>query len=361
MLSAALKVLIIVWALVAFPCAAAAQDEALPERKLIVGTKEAPPFAMKSDEGVWKGISIDLWRQIARELDLEFEFREMTLRELIDGVTNGTLDAAVAALTITPAREKVFDFTHPFHTTGLGIAVPGKTGSPWFAVVKRFFSTGFLQVVAALCLLLLAVGFLVWWFEHKRNAKQFGGGTARGIGSAFWWSAVTMTTVGYGDKAPATLGGRSVALVWMFAGIIMISGFTAAIASSLTVTQLDSPVKGPEDLPKVRVGAVSDSTGEAYLRDSKISFAPFRTVREGLAAAAGGDIDAMVYDAPIMRYLVKQEYQGKLQVLSRTFMRQDYSIALPDGSPLRERINRALLEQIGDPFWQDTLFKYLGR
>ncbi|MBW2492673.1 MAG: transporter substrate-binding domain-containing protein [Deltaproteobacteria bacterium] len=83
-----------------------------------------------------------------------------------------SLDAAVAALTITPEREKSFDFTHAFYTTGLGIAVSGKVQSPCFTVVKRFISVAFLKVIATLTLLLLGVGMLVWWFELKKNPSS---------------------------------------------------------------------------------------------------------------------------------------------------------------------------------------------
>lgn len=58
----------------------AAQVRAQSGRKLIVGTKEVPPFAMKDSEGTWTGVSIDLWRQIAAELNLSFEFRERDLK-----------------------------------------------------------------------------------------------------------------------------------------------------------------------------------------------------------------------------------------------------------------------------------------
>ena len=64
-----------------------------------------------------------------------------------------------------------------------------------------------------------------------------------------------MTTVGYGDKAPVTVMGRLIGLIWMFAAIIIISSFTAAIAASLTVSELGSDVENPNDLPNVRVGS----------------------------------------------------------------------------------------------------------
>ena len=41
------------------------------QKELLVATKEAPPFSMKSDDGSWSGISITLWRDIAGELDLK--------------------------------------------------------------------------------------------------------------------------------------------------------------------------------------------------------------------------------------------------------------------------------------------------
>jgi voltage-gated potassium channel len=48
---------------------------------------------------------------------------------------------------------------------------------------------------------------------------------------AIWWSLVTVTTVGYGDKYPITTEGRLIGVVLMLIGVGMFGTFTAYIAS----------------------------------------------------------------------------------------------------------------------------------
>lgn len=351
--------------LAALPRDVAAQEPpapgpALPGRELVVGVKVTPPFVMKGARGSWSGISIELWRRVAEKLGLRYRFVEHDLKGLLAGLERGGIDIATAALTVTAEREHRLDFTHPFYSTGLGIVVPSTEGSAWLGVVERFFSPRFLKVVAGLAAVLLIAGALVWLFERRRNPEEFGGRPRHGLASGFWWSAVTMTTVGYGDKAPRTVGGRVVALVWMFCSIIIISSFTAAIASSLTVSSLESPVRGPSDLPKVRVASIPGSTSGQYLERRGVGFVRYGQPGDAVGAVASRRADAAVYDAPILRYLVKNRYQGRLHVLPRTFNRQDYAFALPADSPLREPVNRAVLQQIGTPWWRDLLARHLG-
>ena len=334
---------------------AAAQD-----RPLAVGTKEAAPFAMKGPDGEWTGIAIELWRRIAEDLGREYEWRELPLPGILDGVADGSLDAAVAALSVTPDREQRMDFSHPFHSSGLGIAVPARRGG-WFAdIVENLVSTRFLGALGALLLLLGSVGVAVWFLERRRNPDHFGGSTAQGIGNGLWWSAVTMTTVGYGDKAPVTLPGRLVALVWMFASVILVAGFTAAIASSLTVRHLETEIRGPGDLPGRRIASVAGSSSEAYLRRKGLPFDALPSAKDAILAVARGDADAAVYDAPLLRYLARIEGEGQVAVLPGVFEKQGYAIALPRDSELRKPVNQALLRIVASADWEETLRSYLG-
>jgi ABC-type amino acid transport substrate-binding protein len=327
-----------------------------------VGTKSTPPFAIQRDDGTWTGLSVELWRAIARDLGVEFEFVERDLDGLLDGLAGGDLDVVAAALTATAERERTIDFSHPYYSSGLGIAVAARRGGggPVRDLLRAVFSAAFLEAVFALAAVLLLAGVLVWLFERRGNPEQFGGGTARGLGSAFWWSAVTMTTVGYGDKAPATVGGRIVALVWMFASVIIISGFTATIASSLTVERLEVGIESPRDLPGRVVATVASSTSESFLQTIGARTLPTATVAEAVEAVLDGRADAVVHDAPLLRYLAVTEHVGRLAVISGSFSRQDYGFGLPSGHPLRERINRSLLARIRSAEWNEWVQRFLG-
>lgn len=338
--------------------AAEAQDAPSSDDPLIIGTKSAPPFAMKTADGEWTGLAISLWRDIAARSGYAYEFREVQqVDELIDGLRNGTFDGSVAALTMTAEREEVVDFTHPFYTSGLGIAV-GYEDEGLIGSLRAFPWWPFVQALIGLAALLFGVGFIVWLFERKRNKEQFGGPT--GLGEGFWWSAVTMTTVGYGDRTPVTAGGRLVAIVWMFASVFLISAFTATIASVLTASHLRTGISGPDDLDTARVATVNESTSARYLSDRGIGFRGSATLEAALDQLEAGTVDAVVYDAPILRHFAIQERPGTIRVLPVTFETQQYAIALQQDSDLREDVNRALLEVTGSEAWTTMRRRAIG-
>lgn len=337
---------------------AAMAQETAPDGIMRIATREAPPFVERSSDGQWQGLAIDLWRSIAKERGYRSRFVETDLAGMVDGVAEGRFDASVGALTVTAAREQKVDFTHPFHSTGFGI-VTAKAPPAWMTLFRNFFTWQFLQAILALSALLLIVGVLFWLAERKRNPDEFGH-WPRGIFSGFWFAAVTMTTVGYGDKAPRTGAGKVLALVWMFAAILIISTFTGMIASSLTADRLSGAVRGPQDLPSVRVGSIAGSASDDWLTNDGVSFDAYPDVRSGLAAVRDGELDAFVYDKPLLAFRMKTEFADDVLLLPGTYGRQDYGIALPFDSPLREPIDVSLLQLIEGDAWRQRLQAVLG-
>lgn len=75
----------------------------------------------------------------------------------------------------------------------------------------------------------MAVGLgAVAALDAEHNAP---GANIKTIGDALWWSATTVTTVGYGDRYPVTTAGRFIAVALMVTGIALVGAVTAAIAA----------------------------------------------------------------------------------------------------------------------------------
>ena len=186
----------------------------LPDRVLQVGTIVSPPFVTHQG-GRWSGTSIELWREIAGELGLRFELQERDLEGLFVGLEDGSLDIAVAGLTVTAEREHRVDFTHPFHTTGLAIALAHVRPDSWIDIFFAVSDLAFLRLLATFAGLQLAVGALMWLLERRHN-PHFQGTPAAGVAAGLVSGFVSglLSVRGSGLPSSRRCGKRSMLWQW---------------------------------------------------------------------------------------------------------------------------------------------------
>ncbi|MDT0651887.1 ion channel, partial [Autumnicola edwardsiae] len=188
--------------------------------------------------------------------------------------------------------------------------------------------------------------------------EEFGNGT-RGILQGFWWSAVTMTTVGYGDKSPRTTGGRVIGFIWMFMAIIMISSLTAGIASSLTARTINDQISSVQDLQNFSVTTVSNSSSEEFLDLYNIEADTVFTELQGIQALLDEETSIFVYDVPMLKHVIEQnELNDELEVLKKTLKKDYYSYTFPKDSPLLEEVNPVLVGVLKTMEWNVLVEEY---
>lgn len=322
--------------------------------RLVVGIYEAAPFTFKTGND-WKGIAVDLWSDISRNLDIDYEWKEIKQTEVIDRVEDGTVDLAIAA-TATATDENRVDFTHSYYTTSIGVAQ--RPQRSFFKIFKAVISPTFLRIAGWLSLIFIIIGLLVWAFERNTN-DQFEKNPVRGIWTGFWWAGVTMTTIGYGDKAPETIGGRILALIWMLIAMGITASLTASITSVLTVNSPLQTLQFPQQLFELQVGSIPGSQSAVYLEQEGIKFQSFSGQLEGLKAVQKGDLDIFVYSAAPLRYLNRQSLQNFLQVQITGINARRYGFALPEGSELYDLLNQQILQEIDEADWRNLIKRYL--
>jgi polar amino acid transport system substrate-binding protein len=331
--------------------------------KLRVVTRNLEPFSFEKD-GRRVGFAAELWDQLSRETGNEYEVQVVnSAQEIIDAVQNKSADVGVGAISVTSKREEVIDFSQPFYESGLQVLVAGGGGSFADNIVQMITNLFSLELIGMFLLLLATmfiISHLVWRYEHKVNGDQWPEDYKTGIWESFWWTLSTLLVGGADNKGPVGVGGRIVAIVWMLLSIVLVSLLTASFTTTLTINTLKGDINGPGDLPGRKVATVKGSTTESWLTTQGATAVPFDDVTACITALRDGKVQAVVYDAPVLQYESAKLNDEKLQMVGPVFQRQNYAFALQQDSPLREKLNQALLTMHERGIGIELRKKYFG-
>ena len=159
---------------------------------------------------------------------------------------------------------------------------------------------------------------------------------------------------------PRSAAARVAAVIWMFSSVVFLAYFTASVTSTLTLQQLRGDIKGPDDLPGKPVASVKGSTSVEYLKSRHIDVTAFEKIEEAYQALQSGQVNAVVYDAPVLRYYASHEGKGKVQVVGSIFRKENYGIAFPSNSRYRKPVNEALLKLKENGTYDQLYNKWFG-
>jgi polar amino acid transport system substrate-binding protein len=327
--------------------------------EITVGVKPAPPFIIMQD-GEISGFSFDLVNEVVKRTDPAMEIIFKTDPDLVShlkSVEDGSVDLGIAATSITAEREKIMDFSQPFYRASLGIL---SRKDPEKGIMDFFLRKEFFYALLGVLTYIFIIGNFIWIIE--RGSGQFSKKYFDGVGEGIWWTVVTMSTVGYGDVVPKRPLGKFFGIVAIFSGIGIFSIGIATISSSITLQELTPSISGINDLAGQKVAVIKGSVASSYVSELSVFKIEVSNIKEGVELVRNRKAIAFIHDVPLIQYYLKENYVTDLQIAPETFFPSDYGIAFPQGSILREDINRALLEIIegNDPFYANLEKKWFG-
>lgn len=162
-----------------------------------------------------------------------------------------------------------------------------------------------------------------------------------------------------------TLTARTLATILTLSSTFLIAAITAVLASSFTLSAMQTKVHSLDDLRNLQVGALSNSTSSDFLRSYGIIHETRDDLDSLITDLDQGELDAVVSDAAFLQFRINQGQQNgqlkSLEVLSYKLEPQNYAFILAQDSALREEINRTLLTVRAQREWREMTTIYLGK
>ncbi|KAM9858424.1 glutamate receptor ionotropic, delta-2 [Aulostomus maculatus] len=343
------------------------------------------PFVMMSENVLGKpkkyqGFSIDVLDALSNYLGFKYEIYVAVKYGSLqpDGQWNGLMgelvskraDVGLSALTITPERESVVDFTTRYMDYSVGVLLrKAERTVDMFACLAPFD----LSLWACIAGTVLLVGILVYllnWLNPPR--LPMGSVSSTTLYNSMWF--VYGSFVQQGGEVPyTTLATRMMMGVWWMFALIVISSYTANLAAFLTITRIENSIQSLQDLSKqteLPYGTVLDSAVYDHVRSKAMN--PFErdpmysqmwrminrtggadnnveTSKDGVEKVKNSHF-GFVWDTAVLEYFANKEEDCSFYTVSSNAPDRGYGIAMQDGSPYRDIFSQRILElqQNGD-------------
>jgi polar amino acid transport system substrate-binding protein len=339
---------------VALPAVAQNAADRDIQQEITVATRVVPPF-VEPDGEAFSGFSVELWRAITVELGIKAKFVPYgTVKELLDSVRSGRHEAGISAISVTAERSQTLEFSQPMFRSGLSILVPN---NQQLNVLNVLFSWEMAHALGFFLLLLTLPAHVIWLLVRGRDdGLPISDSYYPGIIDAIFWCAESMG--GAAQAHPTRVFARVAAIIWIYIGIVMIAYFTAFATTSLTMQSLRSDINGPKDLAGKNIGAVSGSTSERYAASLNAKITSFSKYELAAEAMIAGKVQAVIYDTPMLLNLARKD--SRVQIAGAQFKPESYGIVFALNSPLRHKVNEALLRLMENGTYDMIYKKYFG-
>jgi|GEM_PF-321930 len=341
-----------------------------------VAVRIVPPFVIEKENQELDGFSIELWREIAKKLNVKSEFKIFKGKGSVTSVKEALkdkesqFDIGIGNIVVKKELREEFEFSQPILNSGLHILVHSQRSeaSEWRVISSSFIPKLF-QLLVIIIVLVLVPAHIVWFVERNHEGGFLEHSSYfPGIFKACWWAAATLAT--QAEEMPKGLWGRVMAVIWMFTSVVFIAYFTATVTSSLTADKLQSNIKGFADLRDKKV-LVGRGRAETYLKNLEIKCKTVDGNEDAKEYLKKLDIkceringkddtnssqaafkkfiddnsfDAMVDDFHTLSYLLKQNNaSGKVELVGNTVYKQNDAFLFPNVSQYIKKIDLALL------------------
>ena len=349
----------LVWGLALGPglalgLAMATTGQAAAAPVLRVGLVDGSPPCSYREAGVWRGLAIDLWNQVATLEHLPYVVTEWpSVRQMLEASREGRLDVAVGCINVSPDRLQRYRFSLPFQEDGLAVMVVKSRLDLGRSFLGALLTPTLLQLLGGY---LLAIAVLTW-LTLRLEARTHPAPVSRRSSLRHCSKVFQVLATGPGSNTiVSTTRGNGVVilayLVRIVSASLLVGYLTVNVAGEIQ-DKASGAIQSPADLRGLRVGVRSGTVSEALLKElnaggteEKVTIVALDSIGAGAEQLASRQIDALVGDNLQLSHLLLQDQSKRfLPSLALEGIRPEsqafaFSPALPEATT--DRIDQAI-------------------
>uniref|UniRef100_A0A8B9RCJ1 Glutamate receptor n=1 Tax=Astyanax mexicanus TaxID=7994 RepID=A0A8B9RCJ1_ASTMX len=345
------------------------------------------PFVMVAENILgqpkrYKGFSIDVLDALAKILGFKYEIYQVADgkygSQQPNGSWNGMIgelikkraDLAISAITITPERENVVDFSKRYLDYSVGILMSKSVEKLNIFSLLAPFDLAVWACIAAAIPVVGVMIFLLRRIQSVRSQNTPGphqpASVTTSFQSAIWIVYGAFVQQG-GESIMSSVALRIAMGSWWLFTLIVCSSYTANLAAYLTVSRMDNAVRTFQDLSKqadLSYGTVKESAVYEYFKvkgtnplEQDSTYAElWRTINKNqgqdnsVSTPADGirkvrrESYAFLWDMAVVEYAALTDDDCTLTVTGNSMSTKGYGLALQHGSPYRDLFSQKILE-----------------
>ncbi|PWA49478.1 ionotropic glutamate receptor, metazoa, Periplasmic binding protein-like I [Artemisia annua] len=279
-----------------------------------------------------RGFSVDVFNACINSLPYELipYDDELTYDDLVQKVYGQEIDAIMGDSTILANRSQYVDFTATYTDLGVGTLARINHNDMWIFLKPLDVDLWLITVGFA-----IIIGIIIFAIESMDQGSQIS--PAQQIGATVWLILMTLFFT-QREKLSSNLS-KFVEFVWLLVVLILISSYTATLASLLTVEQFELASKG--GTLGFHGGSFVAGVTVNNLKLEDYRHKPYYSYHDYAKALSGGGADAIIDEIPYIKMFLAN-YSADYAMISSEPKTSGFAFIFQKGSPLATDMSRQI-------------------
>lgn len=328
-----------------------------------VGVIPLDPFVITTG-GKPRGISVELWEEIARSHGWKYEYTFLPATgypDFVPELEGNKFDVVIGPVIVTYQRLSDLSFSIPYYISTSNVIAKNEPSTFLFLFVHLIENT-FKRPLIILLLIIFLCSFLIWHKEKRNFPDVFPQTFHKGIRYSIWYGFHTLFSNDIFFEIKDTYA-RVLAIVMLVCSLATGSILAATLTSALTLshTGRKTDIDELEDLKGQTVAVIGGTDIDDYLQNLDFSVVEKKSLGEALLALDNEEVVAVIADRLTVKSYLRDKNMSDIRVSDMVIRSNILSFALRKSSPLREPINKSIVNLENSNWIYRMCLHYLDR